>query len=222
MPFFFFSSIMLVDRREACMISISILNIKDDNNKIIEMDNLNPDYMHIDIMDGKFVSNISDMLNLPNLNSKRDVHLMVYDIKKYVDIYKKYNPEYITFHYEATNDIRENIDYIHSLGIKVGLSIKPDTDIKYIAPYLGIVDLVLVMSVEPGAGGQKFIPNSENKINELYAIREKYGYSYVIEVDGGVNDDVKSMCDKADILVVGSYITMSQEPQNNYNSILNI
>ncbi len=203
------------------MISISILNIKDDNDKIISMDSLNPDYIHIDIMDGKFVSNVSDMLNLPTLNSKRDVHLMVYDVKNYVDIYKKYNPEFITFHIEALDNIREMIDYIHSLNIKVGLSIKPNTSVDSIIPYLGIIDLVLVMSVEPGKGGQKFIPESEDKINELYTIREKYGYHYLIEVDGGINIESKDNCKNADILVVGSYITMSDNPNEKYISIIN-
>lgn len=203
------------------MISISILNIKDDNDKIISMDSLNPDYIHIDIMDGKFVSNVSDMINLPTLNSKRDVHLMVYDVKGYVDIYKKYNPEFITFHIEALDNIREMIDYIHSLNIKVGISIKPNTSIDSIIPYLGIIDLVLVMSVEPGKGGQKFIPESEDKINELYTIREKYGYHYLIEVDGGINIESKDNCKNADILVVGSYITMSDNPNEKYISIIN-
>jgi len=203
------------------MISVSILNIKDDNDKVISIDNLKPDYIHIDIMDGKFVSNISDMLNLPIMNSKRDVHLMVYDVKNYVDIYKKYNPEYITFHIEAIDNVREMIDYIHSLDIKVGISIKPNTSIDSIIPYLGIIDLVLVMSVEPGKGGQKFIPESEDKINELYTIREKYGYHFLIEVDGGVNIESKDNCKNADILVVGSYITMSDNPYKKYISIIN-
>lgn len=203
------------------MISVSILNIKDDNDKVISIDNLKPDYIHIDIMDGKFVSNISDMLNLPIMNSKRDVHLMVYDVKNYVDIYKKYNPEYITFHIEAIDNVREMIDYIHSLDIKVGISIKPNTSIDSIIPYLGIIDLVLVMSVEPGKGGQKFIPESEDKINELYTIREKNGYHFLIEVDGGINIESKDNCKNADILVVGSYITMSDNPNEKYISIIN-
>jgi ribulose-phosphate 3-epimerase len=201
------------------MISVSILNIKDDNSKIELIDSLGSDYIHIDIMDGEFVTNTSEMVNLPSLNTKRDIHLMVYDIKSYVDIYKKYNPEYITFHVEATNDIREMIDYIHSLGIKVGLSIKPGSSIDKIYPYLGIIDLALVMSVEPGAGGQKFIPTSEDKINELKDIREKYNYHYMIEVDGGVNIETKDSCKNADILVVGSYITMSDNPKERYLSM---
>lgn len=204
------------------MISVSILNIKDDNKKIKVIDTINPDYIHIDIMDGKFVSNTSEMLNLPLLNSKKDIHLMVYDVIDYINMYRKYNPEYITFHFEAidTNNIYSIIDYIHALGIKAGLSIKPNTDVSLIKDYLDKVDLVLVMSVEPGAGGQSFIPTSEDKINELYRLREENNYSYVIEVDGGVNLDTKDRCKNADILVVGSYITNSDNPKEKYESIL--
>lgn len=202
------------------MISVSILNIKDDNKKIKVIDTINPDYIHIDIMDGKFVSNTSEMLNLPLLNSKKDIHLMVYDVIDYINMYRKYNPEYITFHFEATNNIYSIIDYIHALGIKAGLSIKPNTDVSLIKDYLDKVDLVLVMSVEPGAGGQSFIPTSEDKINELYRLREENNYSYVIEVDGGVNLDTKDRCKNADVLVVGSYITNSDNPKEKYESIL--
>lgn len=202
------------------MISISILNIKDETNKIQEVDNLNPEYVHIDIMDGKFVSNYTEMLNLPSINSKRDIHLMVFDIKGYIDVYKKYNPEYITFHYEATDDIIGTIDYIHSLGIKAGVSIKPNTNIESILTYLDKVDLVLVMSVEPGAGGQEFISASEDKINKLYELRTNNNYHYMIEVDGGINNITKNKCKNADILVVGSYITKSDNPKESYESML--
>ena len=201
------------------MISISILNICDNNNKIKEMDELSPDYIHIDIMDGLFVDNKVDMLNLPSIYSKKDIHLMVYDVKKYIDEYIKYEPEYITFHYEAVDNIIEIIDYIHSLGIKAGLSIKPNTDVYYIEKYLKLVDLVLVMSVEPGHGGQKFIPQSKNKIDELYKLREENNYKFAIEVDGGVNSEVKSLCENADIMVVGSYITMSSSPSDSLESM---
>ena len=198
------------------MISISILNIKDDEEKIKMIDNLNTDFIHIDVMDGLFVSNKVDFLSLPNVNTKVDVHLMVYDVKKYIDYYKKYNPEYITFHLEASSDINTLINYVKSLNIKVGLSIKPNTQLDYLKPYLDKVDLVLVMSVEPGQGGQKFIDDSQYKIEQLYEWRTKYNYHYVIEVDGGVNNETKRKCDKADILVVGSYITMS----DNYEDAL--
>ena len=201
------------------MISISILNIKDNIDKIEEIDSLESDYIHIDIMDGKFVPNKVDMEELPNLNTKRDVHLMVYDVYKYIDIYKKYNPEYITFHVEAVDNVKEVIEYIHSLGIKVGLSIKPNTSVNSILEYLNDIDLVLVMSVEPGAGGQKFIMNSTNKIEELYDIRNSNNYKYMIEVDGGVNYNTKDLCNKADILVVGSYITKSDDVKDKYLSM---
>ena len=201
------------------MINISILNIVDDIDKIKDIDNLKPDYIHIDVMDGNFVSNCVDMTNLPKLDSKVDVHLMVYNIKEYVDIYRKYNPEYITFHYEATDDILETIDYIHNLGIKAGLSIKPNTSVNSILKYLKYVDLVLVMSVEPGAGGQRFISNSVNKIDDLYLIRENNNYKYMIEVDGGVNYTTKDLCKNADMLVVGSYITKSDDSSAMYNNM---
>lgn len=201
------------------MIAVSILNIKEDFDKIISIDKLNPDYLHVDIMDGKFVDNMVEFNQLPSVNSKIDIHLMVYDIKKYVDIYKKYNPEFITFHYEATDNIIDCINYIKNLNIKVGISIKPDTPVSCIKEYLDIVDLVLVMSVEPGKGGQKFIMNSSNKISELSDLKENNNYHYLIEVDGGVNNNTKNNCNGADILVVGSYITMSDNILESYNSM---
>lgn len=195
------------------MISVSILGIKEDiKNNIQLLDKQNIDYMHIDIMDGEFVSNktwnideISDILN--NTKVKKDVHLMVNDVKKYVEDFVTLNPEYITFHFEAINNVLDMIKYIKSLNIKVGLSIKPNTKVEEIIPYLSYLDLVLVMSVEPGYGGQKFIENSVDKINELYILRSDYNYHYVIEVDGGINDITAKICNNADILVVGSFIT---------------
>ena len=97
--------------------------------------------------------------------------------------------------------------WVLSQGRNVGLSIKPNTKVEEIIPYLSYLDLVLVMSVEPGYGGQKFIENSVDKINELYILRSDYNYHYVIEVDGGINDITAKICNNADILVVGSFIT---------------
>lgn len=201
------------------MINISILSIKDNNSKVEQIDSLNPDYIHVDVMDGKFVSNKVDMSTLPLLNSKKDVHLMVYDIYEYIDIYKKYNPEYITFHYEATDNIIDTINYIHTLGIKAGLAIKPNTSVYDIIEYLNMIDLVLVMSVEPGAGGQRFIIHSEDKVNLLYDIRNNNDYNYKIEVDGGINNITKELCKNADMIVVGSYITNSDNPKEKYESM---
>lgn len=201
------------------MISISILNIKDDIEKIDKVDNLGADYIHMDIMDGKFVSNTTDLLNMKKTNTKRDVHLMVYDVKKYIDEYLKFEPEYITFHYEAVDNVLEIIDYIKSKNIKVGLSIKPNTSVDNIEKYLDKVDLVLVMSVEPGKGGQSFIEDSTDKINLLHKLREENNYHYLIEVDGGVKDTTKQYCLNADILVVGSFITMSDNMLEKYDQV---
>lgn len=200
------------------MLSISILGIKDNNDKLIELDNLNPDYLHLDIMDGKFVSNTVDMSSLPELVTSKDIHLMVEDVKAYVDVYKKYNPEYITFHVEVGNT-KELIDYIHSLGIKVGLSIKPGTNLAEIKPYLHMIDLVLVMSVEPGRGGQTFIEDSIERVKELSNIRIDNNYNYKIEIDGGINQDTIKLVPECDLFVVGSYITSSDNFKERISSL---
>ena len=132
---------------------------------------------------------------------------MVSDVKRYIDEFSKINPEFITFHYEAASEISSVINYIHELGIKVGMSIKPSTDVSEIVDYLPYLDLILVMSVEPGKGGQVFIEDSVRKMEQLYNLRERENYKYVIEVDGGINDETIKKCNKADIAVVGSYIT---------------
>lgn len=195
------------------MLAVSILGIKENlEENIKKLNNLNIDYFHIDVMDGKFVKNKTWEYNyiekvLEKTTIPKDVHLMVSDIKKYVDEYSKIDPEIITFHYEATEQPKEIIDYIKEKNIKVGLSIKPETEIKKIVHLLKNIDLILVMSVEPGMGGQKYIENSTNKINELYEIKKQNNYKYLIEVDGGINNITKEKAKSADILVVGSYIT---------------
>ncbi len=202
------------------MISITLLSIKDNIDKIKEVYSLNPDYIHVDVMDGDFVSNKVDFLELPETDIPKDIHLMVYDIKKYVDMYSKYNPEYITFHLEATDSVEEIIQYIKGTGSKVGISISPDTPVDKLIPYLNNIDLVLVMSVIPGRGGQKFISGSTFKMDELKRLREEFDYHYQIEVDGGVNNETKEYCKSADILVVGSYLTLSDNYQEKLNSML--
>lgn len=201
-------------------ISASFLSIKNnvkENIKILDQTNI--DYLHLDIMDGKFVSNktwtFMEIKNLlKNTQSLKDVHLMVNNIKKYIKKYKKFKPEYITFHLEATETPLKIINIIKKNGIKVGISIKPNTNVEELRPYLSLVDLVLVMSVEPGRGGQEFIASSIDKIKYLDNIRLKNNYKYVIEVDGGINDTNYHLLKSSnvDIVVVGSYITNS----NNY------
>lgn len=186
-------------------LSISFLSIQNETEKILKLNNTKCDYIHYDIMDGIFTENKTisdDIIKSLELNKPKDIHLMVEDVKKYVDIYKDLKPEYITFHVEANVDTISMINYIHSLGIKVGISINPDTDITQIEDYLPLVDLVLVMSVKPGKGGQKFIDIEE----KIKALKSK-NYNYVIEVDGGINNETIKKCKGADIIVVGSYIT---------------
>lgn len=177
------------------------------------------EYLHFDVMDGHFVKNISfgsyvlscikDTSNLIN-----DVHLMIDNPKLYYQDFINAGADIITFHYEAIDksDILPLIKEIKSKGVKVGLSIKPSTKVDLIKDFLKELDLVLVMSVEPGFGGQKFIEGSLNKIKELDNLRKKFNLNFLIEVDGGVNDltSKKIIDSSADILVSGSYIFKSK------------
>lgn len=206
------------------MISVSYLSVIDDLKSVIDkINNTNCDFIHVDVMDGIFVPNKTIELDsvknvLLKSNKKLDIHLMVKDIKKYVDEYSILNPEYITIHIEASDNIIDDIEYIKSKGIKVGLSLKPNTDVSILFPYLKDIDLVLVMSVEPGMGGQRFIDSSIDKINTLYNLRQANGLDYLISVDGGINDLVAKMC-KSDILVAGNYITSSDNYQKMIDSL---
>ena len=189
-------------------ISASFLSIKDNLKENIDLlTKCDIDYLHLDIMDGVFVKNktwdILEIKNLINYNKPLDIHLMVSDVYKHIDEYRNLNPEFITFHYEVNLDIMDIINYIKKFNIKVGLSIKPNTKVEEIIPYLPYLDLVLVMSVEPGLGGQQFIVNSVDKIKKLKELKG----NYLIEVDGGINDHTINLVKDVDIAVIGSYIT---------------
>lgn len=200
---------------------LSSSNIPVDLKRLNETD---VDYIHVDVMDGKFVPNktmpFSEMKNIYKYTDKRlDVHLMVEDPSKYIPLYAELNTEYITFHVETMDHIEENLELIKSFGIKCGLAIKPDTPVKSLVPYLPLLDLILVMSVEPGQGGQKFIPLSETKIMEARALVESYHSKALINVDGGVDNKTKSMCQDCDILTSGSYIIKAKSFQNQIDSL---
>ena len=204
-------------------ISASFLQIQNDKEKIEELNDLS-DYMHYDIMDGYFTCNQTldfETLkqNTINITKPKDVHLMVKDIYNYIDMYSTLNPEFITFHYEI-NDTDKIIDYIKEKNIKVGISINPDTDVTKLIPYLEKIDLVLVMSVIPGKGGQTFIDISD-KINYLDSYRKENNLNYLIEVDGGINKDTINKISKSDIIVVGSYITSSDDYNNKIEELRN-
>lgn len=199
-------------------ISASFLSIKDNLKENINiLTNLDISYLHLDIMDGMFVPNktydINKIKEIINFKKPLDIHLMVSDVYKYVSDFITLKPEFITFHYEANCDIMNLINYIKSNGVKVGIAINPETDVKVLDEYLKYLDLILVMSVTPGRGGQKFIPSSIDKINYLNNVKKEFGYNYLISVDGGINlDTIKFV--KTDIAVIGSYLTSGNMKEN--------
>lgn len=197
-------------------ISASFLSIEKDIEKnILKLDNTDIDYLHLDIMDNIFVPNKTYDINsvkmlLKNTKKPYDVHLMVKDIYKYVDDFQSLNPEYITFHLEAIDDLESVIRYIKSKNIKVGISIKPSTEVKELLPYIDQIDMVLIMSVEPGFGGQSFILKTSEKIAEI----KKYNDKVIVSIDGGINNNTIKYVKNADMIVVGSYITNEEDYQN--------
>lgn len=206
------------------MISASFLSIHDNlETKIKALAQTKITYLHVDVMDGLFVPKKTWRAKevepfVKDLNKPLDVHLMVNDLKTYIDEYALLKPAFITFHLEATNDPQMIIDYIHTLGLKAGIALKPATSLEALKPYLPSLDLVLIMSVEPGAGGQSFLNNSLYKIDELAKMKAQY--HYVIEVDGGINDQNIALLKQADLKVVGSYITNSSNYEEQVNKLI--
>ena len=206
-------------------ISTSILSVKkgEESKTFFALEKAKTDYFHIDVMDGKFVekdtyqkmleyaSYIKRISNLP-----LDIHLMVKDVKNFVDSYLIFNPNIITFHYEACKnkeEVMNLINYIKEKGRRVGISVKPETDVKEILEILPYVHVVLVMTVEPGKGGQELISSTIEKIKELNSYREEHKLDYEIEADGGikVENSEKIIDAGADILVAGTAIINSKD-----------
>ena len=197
-------------------IAASFLGMKDD--RMQELDQTTADYIHVDVMDGEFVKEITvsneEMASkIKDVTKPLDIHLMVKDVKSYVDFYANLKPQSITFHYEAINNHMEMINYIKSLGIKVGMAINPGTPIDSILSYLDQVDLVLIMSVYPGRGGQEFIRETEQKVKRLNNIRNIIYLNCKIEVDGGINSETINKVSDADIAVAGNFITSAEDYQ---------
>lgn len=171
------------------------------------------DYIHIDLMDGMFVPNISFGPMIieairPLTDLTFDIHMMVQDPERYIEQVAKAGGDFILIHAESTKHIHRALQQVIALGKKPGVVINPGTPVSFIEPVLGMVDMVLVMTVNPGFGGQVFIDEGLEKISQLRDIRESKGYRYEIEVDGGVNDKTAVECYKAgaDVLVAGSYV----------------
>lgn len=195
-------------------VSVSILsNTLKPLDIVKELDKTNADAIHIDIMDGKFVDNktwtTSEIIKLTKYsNLPLDVHLMVNNPSKYIEDYAMLNTNNITFHYEAVKDVNKVINEIKDYGLKVGIAVNPDTDVKNIYDYLSDIDIVLIMSVYPGKSGQVFINETLDKIKELKDYIVNNNFKTLISVDGGINDETGKLCKEAgaDVLVSASYI----------------
>lgn len=177
-------------------------------------------FVHVDVMDGCFVPNIS--FGMPIISAVRsktdlvvDVHAMIVKPNRYIDEFIKLGADMITFHLEALehNEILESIDKIHNCGKKVGISVKPKTDIKEILPYIGLIDMVLVMTVEPGFGGQKFMHDMMDKVKFVREYADKHNLSLDIQVDGGINDETLKIAKDAgaNIFVLGTGFFKSKD-----------
>ena len=195
------------------MVSVSILGASDKLEAVRLLNGTSCDFIHIDVMDGEFVANKAFSMSLVRkinriTEKKMDVHLMVRDVEMYVKRLRGMNIGYVTFHIEAVGDmdIGGIIGCIRDMGYGVGISIKPDTDIGVLKGIIDIVDMVLVMSVEPGKGGQEFMIESVARIQEIRKMRR----DVIISVDGGINDMTSFLVD-TDMVVVGSYITSSSD-----------
>ena len=186
----------------------------------IEMINLSEaDWFHIDIMDGVFVPNISfgmPVLDAIQKHAKKtiDVHLMIVDPDRYITTFKKLGADILTVHYEACTHLHRTLQAIKAEGMKAGVALNPHTNVDLLEDVIQDIDLVCIMSVNPGFGGQSFIENTYAKVEKLKALIHKKNASTLIEIDGGVtNKNAKQLVDAgADVLVAGSYVFSAQDP----------
>ena len=178
-------------------------------------------YIHFDVMDGMFVPSIS--FGMPVLASIHDAteqfmdaHLMVQEPSRYVEAFQKAGADYVTVHLEACEDVKTTLDKIHACGMKAGLAVNPETDVKELVPYLEDVEMILIMSVHPGFGGQKFIPESLDKIRAVRAMLNEKNLETDIQVDGGIYvENVREVLDAgANVILAGSAVFRGDAGEN--------
>jgi ribulose-phosphate 3-epimerase len=183
-------------------------------------------FVHVDVMDGHFVPNLTIGMPVvkaikPKSSIPLDVHLMIENPELYVEQFVKSGSDYLTIHVEATKHVEATLKMIRDLGAKPGITARPGTALEQMKPFLHLVDLVLVMTVEPGFGGQKFMKSQLEKVKELKSIREDQKLNYLIEVDGGVNPETAQLCwaAGADVLVAGSSVFSTQDYKTNIEAL---
>ena len=206
--------------------SILAANLLKIEQEVLNVVEAGADYLHVDIMDGHYVPNITFGSNFvksirPISNITLDVHLMISPVKQYVESFVKAGADIISFHPEADSNPEKIIEKIKSLDCKCGIAVHPKIEIKDIEKYIPLIDLIIVMTVVPGFGGQNFMKNQLTKISKLSELRVKEGLEFEIEIDGGINNKTSRLCiDKgADVLVAGSYIYNS--PESDYKKLIN-
>ena len=193
--------------------SILAADLLDIKNEVINVDDAGAEFIHIDVMDGHFVPNLSFGYNMvktlrPITKKILDVHLMISPVEPFIKEFIDAGSDIISFHPEADKNTKEIISIIKKSNCKVGIAVHPNIKIEEIKEFLNDVDLVIIMTVIPGFGGQKFLEDQVQKISELKEIRKNINANYEIEIDGGINFQTSKICiDKgADILVAGSYV----------------
>ena len=208
--------------------SILAADLLDIKNEVINADDAGAEFIHIDIMDGHFVPNLSFGYNMvktlrPITKKILDVHLMISPVEPFIKEFINAGSDIISFHPEADKNTKEIISIIKRSNCKVGIAVHPNIKIEEIKEFLNDVDLVIIMTVIPGFGGQKFLEDQVQKISELKEIRKNINANYEIEIDGGINYQTSKICiDKgADILVAGSYVygAPKEEYKDKINSI---